>query len=181
MPLDTRGVDCIVYFCTPSRLSFSFSSPGPGRSPYCDSVIVVRFWKIAPRESVLKTGGLAVAGARLSVERRVASFYGREREADWGDRSVLIFLRLTSRHLARFFSRTGRRGMNRACSMRPFKSMDFLFQFQADLSSTEVLARLYKRRREVRGRRKSLRRRRGFLKHEEKNIHAVAKCRTNRP
>lgn len=29
----------------------------PRRSPYCDSVIVVRFWKIAHCESVLKTGG----------------------------------------------------------------------------------------------------------------------------
>lgn len=52
--------ESIVSFISvpPRRLSFSFSSgPRAWRSPYCDSVIVVRFWKIAHCESVLKTGG----------------------------------------------------------------------------------------------------------------------------
>lgn len=90
---DTQGVDRIVYFCTPSRLSFSFSSgPRAWRSPYCDSVIVVRFWKIAHCESIFKTGSLTKSSPVASYEYLRHIAFLRSAARTDRDRSVLIFI-----------------------------------------------------------------------------------------
>lgn len=81
-------------FLYPSRLSFSFSSAGraPRRSPYCDSVIVVRFWKIAHCESILKTGGSSWNPPRRFLRISGTCCAERSNKTD----RMLIFLRLTS-------------------------------------------------------------------------------------
>lgn len=60
--------ESIVSFISVPRADYLFRFPAgraPRRSPYCDSVIVVRFWKIAHCESILKTGGLTESSPSL--------------------------------------------------------------------------------------------------------------------
>lgn len=60
--------ESIVSFISVPRADYLFRFPAgraPHRSPYCDSVIVVRFWKIAHCESILKTGGLTESCSSL--------------------------------------------------------------------------------------------------------------------
>lgn len=88
--------ESIVSFISVPRADYLFRFPAgraPRRSPYCDSVIVVRFWKIAHCESILKTGGLTESSSRFL---RIS---GTCREAQQQDR-MLIFLRLTSRFIS---------------------------------------------------------------------------------
>lgn len=63
--------ESIVSFISVPRADYLFRFPAgraPRRSPYCDSVIVVRFWKIAHCESILKTGGLTESSPSLRTD-----------------------------------------------------------------------------------------------------------------
>lgn len=92
--------ESIVSFISVPRADYLFRFPAgraPRRSPYCDSVIVVRFWKIAHCESILKTGGLTESSSSLPTDiwDMPRSYEHGSKKTDQ-DRSMLIFLRLTS-------------------------------------------------------------------------------------
>lgn len=94
--------ESIVSFISVPRADYLFRFPAgraPHRSSYCDSVIVVRFWKIAHCESILKTGGLTESCSSLPTNIWDMREFLRSKKTDQ-DRSMLIFLRLTSRFIS---------------------------------------------------------------------------------
>lgn len=103
--------ESIVSFISVPQIIFFRSPAGrtPWRgSPYCDSVIVVRFWKIAHCESILKTGDLMKSFLPVAPYEYIGDMlrpYGKCLRAIriHRDGAMLIFLRLISFIFFSFF------------------------------------------------------------------------------